>query len=179
MALDCYFPGKMIVIDAVGWSDLLLGVVVGALKHPDPMLMERRISTTSFQPPNFKSKKYLKDAQKIFDEIVAVMQADSETCIKVSTEYVLSSAVEHLQKLGYNVQTVESTGDLKLQVEKAYIRWCIEKGVPEEILADKRRFYRFLDWVAEMPKVREGLVKTGWDSWEERWRQEILNRPNK
>jgi hypothetical protein len=179
LGLDCYFPGKMIVIDAVGWSDLLLGVVVGALKPPHPMLMERRIPTTSFQPPNFKAKKYLRDALKIFDEIVSVMQADFETCIKVSTEYVLSDAVEHLQKLGYNVQTVESTGDLKAIVEKAYMRWCIEKGVPEEILADKRRFYRFLDWVAEMPRVREGLVKTGWDSWQEKWLPDILNRASK
>jgi hypothetical protein len=169
----------MIVIDAVGWSDLLLGVVVGALKPPQPMLMERRIPTTSFQPPNFKEKKYLRDAQKIFDEIVAVMQADSETCIKVSTEYVLSGAVEHLQKLGYNVQTVESTGELNAMVEKAYARWCIEKGVPEEILAEKRRFHRFLNWVAEMPRVREGLVKTGWASWQEKWRPEILSRANK
>ena len=179
MALDCFLPGKMIVIDAVGWSELLLGVVVGALKPPHQMLMERRIPTTSFQSPNFKEKKYLTDAQKIFDEIVTVMQPDAETCIKVSTEYVLSGAVEHLQKLGFNVQTVESTGELKVMVEKAYMRWCVEKGVPEEILSDKRRFYRFLDWVAEMPRVREGLVKTGWDSWQEKWRPEILNRARK
>ena len=176
MGLDCFLPGKSIVIDAVGWSELLLGVVVGALKPPDPMLMERRIPTTSFQAPNFKEKKYLVDAQKIFDEIVTVMQPDAETCIKISTEYVLSGAVEHLQKLGFNVQTVESTGELRVMVEKAYMRWCVEKGVPEEILADKRRFYRFLDWVAEIPRVREGLVKTGWDSWQEKWRPEILSR---
>ena len=173
MALDCYLPGKAIIIDAAGWSDLLLGVVVGALKPPDPMLMERRISISSFQPPNFRAKKYLRDANKIADEIIEVMRPDSETCIRISTEYVLSGVVEHLQKQGFNVQTVESTGDLKGIVEKAYNRWCIEKGVPEEIVADKRRFFRFLDWVAEMPKIREGLVKTGWDSWEEKWRPEI------
>lgn len=41
MALDCYFSGKEILVDAVGWGDLLLGVVVGALKPPNPMLMDR------------------------------------------------------------------------------------------------------------------------------------------
>ncbi len=80
----------MILIDASGWSDLLLGVVVGALKPPQPMLLERRISTSSFQPPNFRNKKYLDDAVKIADEIVAVMQPDSETCFNVCSEYVLS-----------------------------------------------------------------------------------------
>jgi hypothetical protein len=173
LALDCYFPGKSILIDAAGWSDLLLGVVIGALKPPHPMLMERRIPTSSFQPPNFKAKRYLHDANKIIDEVVEVMQPDDETCIKISSEYVLSGAAEHLEKLGFQAQVIESTGDLKIMVEKAYNRWCIEKGVPEEIVADKRRFYRFLDWVGEMPKIREGLVKTGWDSWEEKWRAEI------
>ncbi len=179
MALECYLPGKMILIDAAGWSDLLLGVVIGALKPPNPMLMERRIPVSSFQPPNFAAKKYLKDSQKIANEIITVMAPDAETCIKVSNEYVLSGVVEHLQKLGYNVQTVESTGDLRGIVEKAYNRWCSEKGVPEEILTDQRRFYRFLDWVAEMPRLREGLVKTGWASWEDKWRQETYKRTQK
>ena len=96
--------------------------------------MERRIPTVSFQPPNFKNKKYLEDAVKIANEIITVMQPDSETCFKVCSEYVLSSVVLYLQSQGFKVQRVESTGDLKSLVEKAYIRWCIEKGVPEEML---------------------------------------------
>lgn len=169
----------MIIIEAAGWSDLLLGVVIGAIKPPDPMLLERRIPTSSFQPPSFKAKKYLKDAVKIADEIIAIMQPDTETCIKISDEFVLSSVIEHLEKMGLNVQSVASTGNLKLLVEKAYVRWCIEKGVPDEILVDTRRFWRFLDWVAEVPRVREGLVKTGWASWEGKWRHEIYQRSQK
>ena len=176
MALDCFLPDKTILIDASGWSDLLLGVVVGALKPPHPMLMERRISTSSFQPPNFKNKKYLEDAVKITNEIITVMQPDSETCFKVCSEYVLSTVVLYLQNQGFKVQTVESTGELKLLVEKAYIRWCIEKGVPEEMLKNKRRFWTFLEWVAEKPHLRERLVKTGWASWEHKWREEIFQK---
>ncbi|MEM3357303.1 MAG: hypothetical protein QW166_05705, partial [Candidatus Bathyarchaeia archaeon] len=62
MTLDHFILPKEIVIDAAGWSDLLLGVVVGALKPPDRRYMERRIPTASFQPPNFKNKRYLLDA---------------------------------------------------------------------------------------------------------------------
>jgi hypothetical protein len=174
LALDCFLPDKTIIIDASGWSDLLLGVVVGALKPPHPMLMERRIPTASFQSPNFHNKKYLEDAIKIANEIIAVMKPDGETCFRVSSEYVLSSLALYLQNQGFNVQRVESTGELKPLVEKAYTRWCVEKGVPEEILQDKRRFWKFLEWVAEKPQVREGLVKTGWASWENKWREEIL-----
>jgi hypothetical protein len=176
LALDCFLPDKTILIDAAGWSDLLLGVVVGALKPPHPMLMERRISTSSFQPPNFQNKKYLEDAVKIANEIIAVMQPDEETCIKVCSEYVLSSVAGYLESQGFKVQRVESTGELKPLVEKAYVRWCVEKGVPEEMLADKRRFYRFVEWVAEAPHLRESLVKTGWASWEHKWRAEIFKK---
>jgi len=177
--LDCFFSAKDILIDAVGWGDLLLGVVIGALKPPNPMLMERRIPTASFQPPNFKNKKYLDDAVKIADEIVEVMQPDVGTCFKVCSEYVLSSVIKHLENRGFKVQKVESTGELKSLVERAYVRWCVEEGVPKETLQDKRRFWTLLEWVAETPHLREGLVKTGWASWERKWREEIYKKPQK
>jgi hypothetical protein len=177
LALDCFFSEKDILIDAVGWSDLLLGVVIGALKPPDQMLMERRIPTSSFQPPNFQNKKYLDDAVKIADEVIAVMQPDAEACFKVCSEYVLSSVIRHLENRGFKVQKVEASGEFKGIVERAYIRWCVEVGVPEEMLKDKRRFWTLLEWVAERPQLREGLVKTGWASWQRKWREEIYKKP--
>ncbi len=166
----------MILIDASGWGELLLGVVVGAIKPPERMLMERRIPTSAFQPPNFKNKKYLEHASKIANEIVTVMQPDSDTCFKVCSEYVLSGIIGQLQSKGFKVQKVESTGELKQLVDDAYVRWCVEVGVPKELLQDQRRFWGFLDWVAENPHVREGLVKTGWSSWENKWREQILRK---
>jgi len=48
------------------------------------------------------------------------------------------------------------------------------------MLDGKLRFWRFVEWVAENPHVREGLVKTGWASWDRKWRTEVykehLNR---
>ena len=178
MSLDCYLSGKTILIDAYGWSDLLLGVVVGALKPPNPMVMERKIPTASFQPPNFKNKKYLADAVKIADEIIDVLQADDETCFSVCQEYVLSSVISHLQNLGFTVKKVQSTGDLGHMVENGYLRWCMEKGVPKEMLKEKSRFWSYLEWIREKPHLRESLVKTGWASWENKWRQEIFKKPN-
>jgi hypothetical protein len=177
LALNCSFPEKTILIDASGWSDLLLGVVIAALKPPDPMVMERRIPTASFQPPNFKNKKYLDDAVKIANKIVKVMQPDTETCFKVGSEYVLSSVIGHLQSQGFKVQKEESTGKLKQLVERGYVRWCVKKGVPKEMLQDERRFWTFIEWVAEKPHLREGLVKTGWASWEHKWREEVFKKP--
>lgn len=176
MTLDCFLSSKEILIDAAGWGDLLLGVVIGAIKPPDPRLMERRISTSSFQPPNFAAKKYLDDAVRIADDIIAVLRPEEGTCFRVSSEYVLSSVIRHLQNRGFYVKKVEATGELKNMVERGYIRWCVEAGVPEEILRDKRRFWTLLEWVADKPNLREGLVKTGWASWERKWREEIFKK---
>ena len=88
MTLDHFLLPKEIMIDSAGWSDLLLGVVIGALKPPDPRLMDRRIPTSSFQPPNFKNKKYLVDAIKIADEIIEVMKPDDETHFRVCSGYI-------------------------------------------------------------------------------------------
>ena len=179
MSLDCFITSKEILVDAVGWSDLLLGVVIGAIKTPDPMLMERRIPVSSFQPPNFVSKKYLDDAVKIGDEIIEVMQPEPGTCFKVCSEFVLSGLRKHLVTLGFNVLKVESSEHLKSLVDREYVRWCIEAGVPADILKGGRRFWSQLEWVAERPKLREGLVKTGWASWQRKWREEIYTKPLK
>ncbi len=164
------------MIDAYGWGELLLGVVVGAIKPPDARLMERRIPIGSFQSPNFENKKYLDDAVRISEEIVQVMQPEPDTCFRVCSEYVLTNVVKHLQSKGFKVFQVETTGELKGMVERAYSRWCVESGVPEDVLKERKRFWTMLDWVAEQPRVREGLVKTGWESWQRKWREEILKR---
>jgi hypothetical protein len=176
LALNCYLPGNMILIDTSGWSDILLGVVIGAIRPPAQMVMARRIPTSSFQTPNFQNKKYIENSVKIAAEIVTVMQPDSETCFKIASEYILSEVANYLQDKNFKVEKVESTGELKQQVENEYIRWCVESGVPKDQLMNDKRFYVFLDWVAENPHVREGLVKTGWASWENKWRAEIFKK---
>lgn len=174
MAIDEYLWTKKIIIDDAGWGDLILGVVIGALKLPDRRYMERRIPVSSFQPPNFRKKRYLDDAVKIAEEIVEVMEADKDTLFEVCSGYVLSSIRNYLQDQAFHVKEVEVTGELQESVERGYIRWCTEVGVPPERLEDKRRFFTLLEWVGENPKLREGLVKTGWESWRRKWRKKVV-----
>jgi len=176
MRLDRFLSGKQILIDDAGWGDLILGVVIGALKLPGHRYMERRIPVSSFQPPNFKDKQYLDDALKIAEEIIEVMQPDSETRFKVCSGYVLSSIRGHLRDQGFNVEEVEITGELQELVERSYVKWCKEVGVPQDRLEDTRRFWTLLEWVAEKPKIREKLVKTGWKSWKRKWREKAFKR---
>jgi len=180
--IDQFTSRKEISIDDSGWGDLILGVVIGAHKLPDHKYMERRIPVSSFQSPNFEKKRYLDDAVKIAEEVVEVMRGDKETRFKVCSGYVLSSIRRYLQDRHFHVEEVEVTGELQEMVERGYIRWCVEVGVPAERLEDKgaraaraqRRFWTLLEWVAEKPKLREKLVKKGWKSWRQKWRKKVF-----
>ncbi len=171
--LDRFLYLKEIEIDDSGWGDLVLGVVIGAHKLPDHKFMDRRIPVSCFQTPNFEKKNYLDYAVKIADEIIEVMKPDSETLFKVCSGYVLSSIRTYLAEKGFHVQKVEVTGELQELVERSFINWCREVGIPLESPQTKRRFYTFLDWVKENPGEREKLVKTGWKSWNQKWRDKI------
>jgi hypothetical protein len=113
LGLNQFLPATEILIDDSGWGDLLLGVVIGALKPPDRRYMERRISVLSFQSPDLENKKYLDGAVKIADEIVEVMRPDVETSFKVCSGYVLSSIRRHLAERGFKVEKVEIVGELQ------------------------------------------------------------------
>jgi hypothetical protein len=166
---------KEILIDDSGWGDLILGVVIGALKLPERRYMERRIPISSFQPPHFQNKQYLEDAVKIAEEIVDAMQPDEETVFKVCSGYVLSSVRSYLTRRGFRVEVVEVTGELQEMVERSFANWCKEVGIDFDRLDGKRSFNTFINWVAEKPHLRENLVKTGWRSWQERWRKKVYN----
>ena len=174
MGLDRFLSRKEILIDDAGWGDLILGVVIEALKLPERRYMERRIPVSSFQSPSFENKQYLDDAVYIAQEIIGVMRPDEETRFKVCSGYVLASIRKHLQDRGFNVEKVEITGELQEMVERSYVRWCIEVGVPAERLEHGRRFSTLLEWIGEKPELREKLVKTGWKSWRQKWREKAF-----
>jgi hypothetical protein len=174
LVLNRFLPVKQILIDDAGWGDLILGVIIGSLQLPEHKFMMRRIPVSSFQPPRFENKKYLEDAVRIAEKIVKVMQPDRETQFKVCSGYVLSSIRNYLTAHGFRVDEVEVAGELQEMVERSYVRWCIEVGVPKERLEDQRRFWALLDWVAERPELRERLVKTGWKSWKRKWREQAF-----
>lgn len=173
--MDRYLYKKEILIDDSGWGDLILGVVIGALKLPERRYMERRIPISSFQSPNFQNKKYLIDAVKIAEEIIEVMKPDEDTVFKICTGYVLSSIRKYLKENGYKVEEIEVTGELQEMVERSFAMWCKEVGIEFERHNGKRSFNTFLEWIAEKPLLRENLVKTGWKSWNQRWRERVFN----
>jgi hypothetical protein len=176
MGLNQYIYSKQILIDDAGWGDLILGVVIGALKLPENKYMERRIPVSSFQSPHFEEKRYLKEAVKIAEEIINVMQADKETSFKICKGYVLSSIRNTVRMKGFYVQEAEIIGELQEKVENSYMNWCEEVGFNLEKGKTQRNFWTFLNWIAEKPRLREKLVKTGWKSWKTKWKQKVYSK---
>ena len=164
--IDDFLQYREIMIDDSGWGDLVLGVVIGALDKDSGRYMERRIPIRYFQPPLFEQKAYLDKVVEIVDEICKVMKPDEKTIFKVCTGYILSKAVEFLQSKGMNVVEVKVTGELQDKVERGFTYWCEEIG----IAAEERNFRSLLDWIGENPEFRERFVKTGWKSWQNKWR---------
>ena len=163
---------REIMIDDSGWGDLVLGVVVGALDRDSGRYMERRIPVRYFQSPLFEQKKYLDKMVEIVDEICRVMKPDEKTVFKVCSGYVLSAAVGFLQSRGLRVAETRIIGELQEKVERGFRNWCEEIGIP----AEKRNFRALLDWVAEDLEFREKFVKTGWKSWQNKWRAVALTK---
>jgi hypothetical protein len=170
VGLNSYLWQKAIVIDDAGWGDLILGVVIGALLLPDHKYMERRIPVSSFQPPHFQNKKYLDDAVQIVQEFLEVMVQNKPVRFKICSGYILSGVRRYLRGRGFPVEEVEIAGELQELVEEGFSKWCEEIGVSREIQGKKRSFWTFLEWVAQNPQNRERIVKTGWKSWQQKWR---------
>ncbi len=162
------------MIDDSGWGDLVLGALIGALDTESGRYMERRIPIRYFQPPLFAQKKYLDKTVEIVGEICKVMKPDDMTIFKVCRGYILSTAVEFLRSKGLKAVEIKVTGELQEKVERGFRYWCEEIGIPGE----KRNFRDLLEWVEEDPGFRERFVKTGWESWQKKWRP-IVFRQNK
>lgn len=160
------------MIDDSGWGDLVLGVVIGVLDKDSGRYMERRIPVRYFQPPLFAQQKYLDKVVDIIDEVCKVMKPDDKTIFKVCTGYILSRAVEFLRSRGMKVVEVRVTGELQDKVERGFVYWCEEIGIPAEM----RNFRSLLDWVGEDPEFRERFVKTGWKSWQNKWRKVAFSK---
>lgn len=165
-SLDRYLQYKEIMIDDSGWGDLVLGAIIGALDTESGRYMERRIPIRYFQPPLFAQKKYLDKTVEIVSEVCRVMKPDDKTIFKVCRGYILSTAVDLLRSKGLKAVEVKISGELQEKVERGFRYWCEEIGIP----AEKRNFRDLLGWVGEDPGFRERFVKTGWRSWQNKWR---------
>jgi len=162
-----------IYIDDAGWGDLVGGCLLGFLREETGEYVVKMIEVSHFRPPNFVKKTYLKEALRLAREALEELKVTKEEEIKICTGSVLSEISSTLMEEGYKVKPMRIEGKLQDLVENSLLDYYAALGVPRETLSVKcgrERFYALIRWVMEDFKGRERYVKTGWKSWNNKWK---------
>ncbi|MGQ9722252.1 MAG: hypothetical protein ACUVXA_13130 [Candidatus Jordarchaeum sp.] len=163
----------VIRIDDAGWGDLIGGCLLGFLRQETGEYVVKLIDVSHFQPPNFIRKTYLEEALRLAKEALKELRVTKEEEIEICTGSVLSEIRLTLMEEGYKVKPTHIEGELQDLVENSLLDYYADLGVPRENLtveSGRDRFYVLLRWVMEDLERREKFVKTGWNSWNNKWR---------
>ena len=83
-----------IVIDDAGSGDLLFGVVIGAYRPETSEFRYEVIPVRFFQRPNFRRKKYLKEATKVVFKLLKTLKLESKEPVLICQGYIFDETVE-------------------------------------------------------------------------------------
>lgn len=170
-----------IEIDDAGWGDLIGGVIIGGY---NPLLAEFRweeVPVEHFQGESFIKKTYLDATKRAVYKILGNLRAEKKFYrIALCTGYVLTDAVRSLRKKGWRIVRRKIEGRCQELVEERNRKELIKLGVPPSTIGNippsANRFIRLFEWVKENPKERERYVKTGWKSWQSKWKPKLWEK---
>jgi hypothetical protein len=160
-------------IDDAGWGDLVGGCLLGFLREETGEYVVKMIDVSHFRPPNFARKTYLKEALRLAREALEELKVTKDEEIEICTGSVLSEIVLTLTGEGYKVKPTRIEGKLQDLIENSLLDYYALLGVPRETLtveSGRDRFYALIRWVMEDFDGREKYVKTGWKSWNNKWK---------
>jgi hypothetical protein len=154
-----------IVIDDAGSGDLLFGVVIGAYRPETSEFKYEVIPVRFFQYPNFRRKKYLKEATEIVFKLLNTLKLESKEPVLICQGYIFDETVEALkQEIDSEIRRIKVTGELQRLAETAYLDELRNLGYsPIKEREEKRgkSFFHMLRWLKETPE-RLKFAKTGW-----------------
>lgn len=88
----------------------------------------------------------------------------------VCTGFVNNAVADYLQTCGFKVVRMKIEGKTQMLVEKAYENYVQRITGLQKLPPSGKRFFTLLNWVRKDVERRECYVKTGWKSWNARWR---------
>jgi hypothetical protein len=167
----------MIQIDDSGWGSLLGGVIIGMYNTETRKFKAKIIPVSYFQGSTFKKAKYRDYATKIVLETWPSLgntnhfQICRGTCLDGIYEML-----DHYIKPDYRrIERVEIGDPLQSLLEEKFASSLQRIGVPKRTDgAHCLSFNNQLNWIKENPS-RVKYVKTGWDSWNKKYKKECLN----
>jgi len=170
----------IIYVDDAGYGSLCGGIVIGFNYEYLGALWHEYIPQSAFQAP-LKSRRgwkiILKKVLHLIHLSLDKVNAKPETHIlHVCRGWIFSYAVGKLREEGWTVKQIQITGILQKFVETAF---KVELSKIDPYLAGhttpgSTSFFKQLKWVEENLSEREQYVKTGWPSWEGKWKPRLM-----
>jgi hypothetical protein len=163
---------RVIEVDDSGWGDLLGGVFLCFNDVAMGRYVLKEIPVEYFQGESFLEKKYLAKSRELAESAIKELdiKRGEDVEFHVCTGYINNAVASFLIQEGFHVLRRKIEGQTQLLVEKAYEEYVKKLTGLESVPASGRRFFTLLKWVREDLANREKYVKTGWRSWNERWR---------
>ncbi|UCD96782.1 MAG: hypothetical protein JSV35_01630, partial [Candidatus Bathyarchaeota archaeon] len=111
-----------IVIDDAGSGDLLFGVVIGAYRPETGEFRYEVIPVRFFQHPNFRRKKYLKEATEVVFKLLKALKLESKESVLICQGYIFDETVEALkQETDSEIRRIKVIGEPQRLTETAYL----------------------------------------------------------
>ena len=169
----------MLLIDDSGWGSLLGGVMIGMYNTDTNKFMSKLIPVSYFQGSTFQKAKYRDYATKIFLE--SWVRLGDTDHIQICRGTILDGIYNlfiHDKKVR-QIERLEIGEPLQSWLESKFASSLIRIGVPLNTSgAHCLSFDDQLKWIKANPKKRVKYVKTGWNSWRNKYANAILKGQN-
>ncbi len=166
-------PSNVIEIDDSGWGSLIGGITIGFYKKDTNDMEVEYIPVKYFQGGMFKKRRYLSECYILIMETLKKWGVTPETHkLAICQGWIFDGPVEWLEDKGWSVDRVQIKGKLQVFVEKMFKRELYKtmNFDSKRRTAGQNAFFKALEWVGESLSTRERFVKTGWKSWEKKWK---------
>lgn len=172
---------NIIEIDDAGWGSLIGGMVIGLLDVDNNQAWHGYITEVGFQQTiTGRGKGWRIVLDRVLDIIkkgLHEFKADPNTHVLHMCEgWVLEYARLKLLLNEWAIKNTKIEGQLQEYVETAFQEELskIDIKLASYSAPGSNTFFKHLEWVSENLSEREQYVKTGWKSWEKKWKPRIL-----
>ena len=174
-----FYP--QIEVDDAGWGDLVGGVIIGGYNPLTEEFRWTEVAVEHFQGEAFTRKDYQVKARRAMNRILGDLRVDKRFYqVAMCTGYVLNHVARWLRQNGWMVVRRTIDGPCQGLVEERFRKELMKIGVPPGTIVNvpsgTHRFMQLFKWVKEDPEERESFVKTGWSSWQSKWRPRLFEK---
>ncbi|MDD3612526.1 MAG: hypothetical protein WCS08_00735 [Eubacteriales bacterium] len=158
----------MVLIDDSGSGSLIGGTCIGAIRTETMEYVYDFISIEFYNKENFKSKKYLAEANSIVFSLLNRLNYNRDEEISICQGYMFELARANMDKRNIKYTSTKIEEPLQSLIENTFQDYALGLGLPPQYAKYTKyplHFHRILRWVYSDYKKRVPLCKTGWKSW--------------